>query len=317
MSLDLPNTRIAITGGAGMLGRSIARQLLDAGADVLAIDQVPLELPEAGDLPGNLEVTTQDVRDREALRALLEGCQGVVHLAAILNIAANKRPRDSFDINLVSTVDILDVLSSVPDARVVLASSIGTYGAPPSPEHVLSEDDPLQGSSLYAISKIAGELYARAYHELTGLDYAALRFGTLYGPWQHRGGVVPRFLHGVLDDIDAGRTPVVEDTPEGEHDWVFVDDAANCVVRALTVEAPNRPVNVVSGHSTSLAEAFSILLDLYGSDAAIEWRPGSSPLPPKRLFDPTRTREVLGYVPDTPLRDGLQAFVDWRAEHLG
>ena len=87
------------------------------------------------------------------------------------------------------------------------------------------------------------------------------------------------------------------------------------MVLALTREAPNRPVNVVSGVSTSLREAFGILLELYGSDATIDWQPGNSPLPPVRRFDPTHTRELLGYVPDTPLREGLRAFVDWRNAH--
>lgn len=312
MGLDLPRSRVAVTGAAGLIGRSVTRQLLEAGADVVAIDREAFDLPGAAELPGTLEVVTRDVRDSAALRELVADCQGVVHLAALLTFASAERPREAFDAALGAAHDIFEVMSEVAGSRVVFASSVSAYGAPSSPDHRIVEDDPLRGRLLYAVAKIAEEQFAEAFAAARGLSFMALRFGTVYGPWQHRNGVLPRFLHGVLDDVDAGRTPVVDFEPDAEYDLVFVDDAAACVVRSLEVDRDNLALNVVTGTSTRLDEVFTTLLALHGSDAAVEWRPGGSPLPARRRFDPARAREVLGYSPDTPLADGLAAFVAWR-----
>ena len=314
MTLDLSSSRVAVTGAAGLIGRSLLPKLLAAGADVVAIDVADVDVDDAG-TPGSLEVVTADVRERERLREVVAGCDGVAHLASILTFACEQAPIDGFDINVASTIDVLEAASRREGTRVVLASSIGTYGPPPSPDHVHHEDDPLRGVSQYATSKIVIERYGAAFAASRGLSSLWLRFGSVYGPWQAPHHVVPRFLVSVLDDIEAGRTPVVEFEPDGQHDLVFVDDAAEAVVRALTCEADNQPVNVVTGVSRPLKEVFAEVLDLYGSDATIDWRPGSSPVPKQRRFDPSRAREVLGYSPDTPLRDGLAALQSWRAEH--
>lgn len=314
MAIELENARVALTGAAGLIGRSLTRQLLEAGAHVVAIDQADLRVDAAG-MPGDVAPVRLDVRDRDALREVLADCDAAVHFASILTFASDRSPRDGFDINLVSTFDVLDAMAARAGSRVVLASSIGTYGSPPHPEHVLGEDDPLLGRSLYAVSKIAAELYAEAFARSRDLSYLALRFGTVYGPGQHGYHVIPRFLLSVLDDIDAGRTPVVEFEPQGEHDLVFTADAATAVVRALTGDRDGLAVNVVTGRSVTLEAVFHELLDIYGADAAISWQPGSSPLPTRRRFSAARAAEVLGYVPDTPLRDGLEALVAWRRAH--
>ena len=317
MALELSRSRIVVTGAAGLIGRHVVRRLLQAGADVVAVDRVPLEEAPPEDAPGRLEEVTADVRDGERLRASLDGAQGVVHLASLLTYAADRHPREGVDGALGAAIDVFEAMSSVPDHRVVFASSVSVYGAADDPEHVIVEDDPLRGRLLYAISKIATELYAEGFQRSRGLSWLGLRFGTVYGPGQHREGVLPRFLHGVLDDVDAGRRPVVEFEPDAEYDLVYVEDVAECVLRSLTAPRDGLALNVVTGRSVRLEEAFGELLDAYGADATIDWQPGGSPLPARRQFGTARLAEVLGYVPDTPLRQGLEAFVAWRGRPGG
>ena len=120
-----------------------------------------------------------------------------------------------------------------------------------------------------------------------------------------------------MDDLDAGIVPTITLTPESEYDFLYVGDASESVCRALTTPNTDRPVNIVSGRSTTLEQMVTTLIEVAGADVTPNWKPDASLLPASRHFDPSRVEEMLGFVPATTVAEGLAAFVDWRRKRGG
>ena len=319
MSIDdgrLAGRQVLVTGAAGMVGAQVVADLVALGADVIATDIRPLPArigPAVLAGPGQVRDVVADVTESGVLEELVPGVHAVVHLAAVLRIAAERDPALAFRLNLGATHRVFELATEHRVERVITGSSIGVYGDPPAPDHVFTEDDPQVGRSLYEVSKIACELYAEAFHRSRGLAYVPLRFGTLYGPGMTAAALVPRLLHGLMDDLDAGRVPHLEADPSSLWDFVFTQDASRAVVRALTTDATCQPINVVTGRSLPLGDLVAAFVTAFGSEAVPVWEPVASMVASKRRFDATRIAEVLEFVPTTPLEDGARAVVNWRA----
>jgi UDP-glucose 4-epimerase len=312
----LADRRVLVTGASGMVGAQVVADLVALGAHVVATDirALPGRIRAAIDAgPGTVREVVADVTDPGVLEELVPGCFAVVHLAAVLRLAAERDPGLAFRLNLGATHRVFELATDEGVDRVVTGSSIAVYGDPPSPGHVFTEDDPQVGRSLYEVSKIACELYAEAFHRSRGLAYVPLRFGTLYGPGMTAAALVPRLLHGLLDDHDAGRTPRLAADPASLYDFVFTGDASRAVVRALTTSATCLPVNVVTGSSAPLGAMIDALMAELGSSVEPVWEPAASMVASVRRFDASRITDVLGFVPATPLAEGARAVVSWRA----
>lgn len=319
MSTDdarLAGRRILVTGAAGMVGAQLVADLVGLGAEVVATDirSLPARIgPAVLAGPGEVREVVADVTEPGVLQELVPDAYAVVHLAAVLRLAAERDPALAFRLNLGATHRVFELATEHGVDRVVTGSSIGVYGDPPGPDHVFTEDDPQVGRSLYEVSKIACELYAEAFRRSRGLAYVPLRFGTLYGPGMTAAALVPRLLHGLMDDLDAGRVPHLAADPSSLYDFLFTGDASRAVVRALTTDATCLPVNVVTGHSFPLGDLVAAFVTELGSPAVPVWEPVASMVASVRRFDASRIAEVLGFVPATPLVDGARAVVSWRA----
>ena len=319
MSTDdttLAGQRVLVTGAAGMVGAQVVADLVALGAHVVATDIRPLPgrigaAIDAG--PGTVREVVADVTHPGVLEELVPSSFAVVHLAAVLRLAAERDPGLAFRLNLGATHRVFELATDEGVDRVVTGSSIGVYGDPPTPDHVFTEDDPQVGRSLYEVSKIACELYAEAFHRSRGLAYVPLRFGTLYGPGMTAAALVPRLLHGLMDDLDAGRSPHLAADPASLYDFLFTGDASRAVVRALTTSVTARPVNVVTGHSVRLGALVDAFVATIGSSIEPVWEPAASMVASRRRFDASRIADVLGFVPATTLAEGARAVVNWRA----
>lgn len=312
----LRGRRILVTGAGGMLGSHVVDTLASLGAEVLAVDvrQSPIGFGHAS-FPNVIDVQA-DITDRTMVADVLDGCDSAVHLAAVLTKRAEDRPTEALMVNTVATHQLLQEGAMKGVRRVVLASSGAVYGVPRQDGHPLSETDPLLARSFYAVSKIASEMYAEAFSRTTGLEFMALRLGTMYGPRLGRGGVVASYLHKLLGEAERGLTPSIPGTPQETRDLIFVKDAAQYVARSLVSEESNVALNIASGAPTTNEELFTTALEICGKPTAIDWIPRHSSLPPHgRTYSRTRTNDVLGVFGLTKLANGLQQFIDWRS-HL-
>ena len=192
-------SRVVVTGGAGFIGSRLVRELLGRGYSVTVLDNFCSGSWE--NLRGlhgrdGFEVVEGDVRDRRVVGKVMKGADGVVHLAALIDVEASVRdPFQTHDVNVNGTLNVLHAAVKSGVRRFVFASSTAVYGdANPLP---LKEDYPLCPISPYATSKAAAEGYCRAFNRCYGVETVVLRYFNVYGTRQGNStysGVITRFL---------------------------------------------------------------------------------------------------------------------------
>ena len=175
----------------------------------------------------------------------MRGCDVVVHLAAAADVdARGGRPTEAEERNARGTLNVLEAARRAGVGRVVYASTIWVYSD--TERRLLEESLPLRPPAhLYTATKLAGELYCHSYHELYGLEYTILRFGIPYGPRARPAAVIPAFVARAL----AGEPLVVAGDGRQSRRFVYVEDLADGVVRALAPVAANRVYNLVGSRT--------------------------------------------------------------------
>ncbi len=302
-----------VTGGAGFIGSHIVRALLAEGWQVRVLDDFSSGKREnlAGLTPARLEVQEGDLRDPSALRAALRGVAVVFHEAAFVSVPASMEdPLTCHEINDVGTARLLEAARQAGVARVVLASSAAVYGD--STAFPLREDQPPRPLSPYAATKAANELYARLYTAAFDLPVTALRYFNVYGPRQRPdspyAAAIPIFARRML----AGQPPTIFGDGGQRRDFVFVGDVAQANLRAAESEAAaGETINICTGHEVTLLELLATLQELIPDAPAPVFAPPRPGDIYRSVGDPTKAARLLGFRPQTSLREGLAEVVAW------
>jgi UDP-glucose 4-epimerase len=309
----LRGERVLVTGGAGFIGSELVHQLVDAGARVTVVDNlVNGKRDHLADLPRDrVQLEICDVRDGARLAGLLRGTAAVFHLACLGVRHSIHAPAENHDVNATATLHLLALARDAGVARFVHVSSSEVYGtarwAP------MTEAHPTFPMTVYGAGKLAGECYARAYHETYGYPTVVVRPFNAYGPRSHHEGdsgeVIPRFLLRAL----AGRPLVVFGDGTQTRDFTYVADTARGILlAALAPDAVGHTINLGSGRETTIDELAQAVLqvaaDGQGSVEHDVPRPGDV----LRLYaDSTLARDLLGFAPQLTLRDGLARLAAW------
>ena len=197
--------RVLVTGGSGFIGSHVVDKLRARGHEPVIYDLRPS--PWHRDPAHPVDTRLGSITDREALERALHSCDAVAHLAAVADVNdVHASPEDAERVNARGTVAVLEAARRAGVKRIVYASTIWVY-SDCEPDEV-DEDTLLPPPShLYTSTKLAGELYCKAYQELYGIDYTILRFGIPYGPRAREAAVVPAFVNKALRGraADAGR----------------------------------------------------------------------------------------------------------------
>jgi UDP-N-acetylglucosamine/UDP-N-acetyl-alpha-D-glucosaminouronate 4-epimerase len=304
--------RALVTGGAGFIGSTLVDALVEAGRDVVVLDDLSTGFSE--NLRGAVTVVEGEVSDPAAVARAVAGCEVVFHLAAHRAVLRSvEQPLDTDRANVGGTLTVLVAARDAGVRRVVCASSSSVYGGAeqlPTPETA-----PLVPRSPYAVSKLAGEHYCRVFWELFGLETVALRYFNVYGPRQRPdsryAAVIPLFVDALL----RGVPPEVHGDGLQSRDFTFITDAVAANLRAADAPASQcagRAYNVAGGASYSLLDLLAILGRLIG----VEVTP--SHVAP-RAGDVRHTRADieaaaadLGYRPAVSFEEGLAQTVEWR-----
>lgn len=306
--------RVLITGGAGFIGSRIGRGLLDQGHQVVVLDDLSTGFAEQA--PTGAELVKGDIGDPHAVRAAIAGADVVLHHAA--RRAVLRSVEDPLDTDRVNTAGTLHVLQAARDAgasRVVIASSSSVYGG--QGDAPARESDAPRPKSPYAVSKLAGEHYARVFAELYGLETVVLRYFNVYGPGQRPdapyAAVIPLFIRALL----AGETPLVEGDGLQSRDFTFVDDVVTAnllALRAPAHQAQGHVYNIARGRAASVLDLLRELCAITGAPFAPAFAPARPGDVRRSLAGVERARAHLGFHAQTGLAEGLRQTVEWFRE---
>jgi dTDP-L-rhamnose 4-epimerase len=343
---------ILVTGGAGFIGREVCRELIEHGHQVRVLDSL-IDQVHGPDQPVDLQgvdLRRGDVRDAAAVRAALEGVDGVVHLAAEVGVGQSMYEIERYvSTNDVGTAVLLQAMIALPVQRIVVASSMSVYGegryrtpdgravddARRSPQQIAEgrwslttpqgealspvatdETKPVDLASIYALTKYFQEqavlIFGRAYRR----DAVALRLFNVFGPGQALSNPYTGVLANFSSRVASGEAPTIFEDGEQRRDFVHVRDVARAFRLALEVPGlRDTTINIGSGQAYTISEVARMVARAMGRELQPEIMNKARIGDIRNCFaDISRARQLLGFAPRHALEDSLGELADWVAQ---
>jgi len=308
-------TRAVVTGAAGFIGSHLTERLLADGWDVLALDRLSdyyhrdTKLANMASFRDNPSAEIREVNLVDAdLDELLHGADMVFHLAGQPGVRSSWA--GGFDNYLIDNVQatqrLLEAAVRQQIGRVVYSSSSSVYGD--NTDYPSTERSLPRPVSPYGVTKLAAEHLVGLYAARSGLSTIALRYFTVYGPRQRPDMATHRLVEAAL----RGTRFTLNGDGGQQRDFTYVGDVVSANVRAAAADCrPGTVVNVAGGSSVTMAHLIELVEELTGQRIDLA-RTGDQAGDVRRTgADTTLARSVLGWEPDTSLRDGVAAQVDW------
>jgi UDP-glucose 4-epimerase len=298
-------SRVLVTGGAGFIGSHVVDRLREAGHDPRIYDVRPSPFHA----PGEVDTALGDVTDIDALRAAMDGCDAVMHLAAAADVGeVEKAPAASEHLNSRGTLAVLQAARDSGVRRVIYASTIWVYSDTAGPQ--VDETTLLAPPAhLYTATKLAGELYCNSYAELYDLQCTILRFGIPYGPRARPAAVIPAFVNRALN----GEPLTIAGTGEQSRRFVYVEDLAEGIVGALATVATNRTYNLVSDEDITIKQIAETIKSHVGDVEIVHTEGRAGDFGGVEVCG-ARAAAELGWRPVTPFAEGVRRYIAWHLE---
>jgi len=299
--------RVLVTGGSGFIGSHVVDQLRARGHEPVIYDLRPSPWHTDPDRP--VDTVLGSITDREALERALHSCDAVAHLAAVADVNdVHAEPEDAERVNARGTVTVLEAARRAGVKRIVYASTIWVYSDCAGDE--VDEDTLLPPPShLYTSTKLAGELYCKAYQELYGIDYTILRFGIPYGPRAREAAVIPAFVNKAF----KGEPLTLAGDGSQSRRFVYVEDLADGVALGVSDVAANRVYNLASDETVTIKQIAETVKQLVG-DVEIVYTPARPGDFGGKIVSSARAQQELGWSAATPFSEGVGRYIDWRRE---
>jgi UDP-glucuronate decarboxylase len=308
--------RLLVTGGAGFIGSHLCERLLREGHEVICLDnfftgrrQNVLRLL---DNP-NFELLRHDV-----IEPILLEVDQIYNLACPASpIHYQFNPVKTVKTSVMGTINMLGLAKRVR-ARILQASTSEVYGDPqvhPQPEEYWGHVNPIGIRSCYDEGKRLAETLMMDYHRQNRVDIRIARIFNTYGPrmLENDGRVVSNFISQAL----RGLALTLYGTGEQTRSFCYVDDLVEALIRLMNVEGVHEPVNLGNPGEFTIRELAEEVARICDVEAAIKYEPLPQDDPRQRKPDITRARQLLGWEPTIPLREGLERTVAYFAEKIG
>jgi nucleoside-diphosphate-sugar epimerase len=299
---------ILVTGGSGLIGTWVVRELLERGEDILVLDLKPtLKAEKITFIKGT--VTDKDFLVSCSRKYKIEK---IVHLAGLLQFDCERRPSEAIEVNVLGTLNLLEVARIIGVKRFVFASSCAVYG--PTEEAVTENTPILPGVGMYGATKRLCEVLGCRYHKVHAVPFVSLRYRGVYGP----GIVSSPGMAEVFKRIESsitGKDIVVEEAGAQEkHHFTFVKDAAYATVLALDASLKDPCVfNIAGGEDSyvTFQEFYQMIKKLYPSAGNVLFRGKGQN---RGQVDISAARKELNYSPKYTLEMGIQEDINyWRS----
>ena len=318
------NSRVLITGADGFIGSHLTEHLVRKGYSVRSfvaynsfnswgwLDSSPLEIQK------ELDVFAGDIRDPNGVRKAMQGCDSVLHLAALIAIPYSYHSPDTYiDTNIKGTLNVLQAARDADVSKVVHTSTSEVYGT--ARFVPITEDHPLQGQSPYSASKIGADQLAMSFYLSFGTPVATLRPFNTYGPRQSARAVIPT----IITQIAKGMRQIKLGSLHPTRDFNFVSDTVRAFEAVMKEDrAIGRVVNSGSNFEVSIGETASLIAEVMGANIDIlcdeqRLRPEKSEV--ERLWaDNSLLRELTGWQPEygglEGFKRGLRETAEWFAD---
>lgn len=311
------NARYLVTGGGGFIGSNLVHALLEGGARVRVLDDFSTgRRCNLADVSKDVELLDASIVDAAACARAMADVDFVLHQAALPSVPRSVvNPVATHDACATGTLNLLVAARDEGVRRFVYASSSSAYGNADVDEK--SEELPVRPLSPYAVAKVTGEFYARAFHGIYGLETVALRYFNIFGPRQDPespySAVIPLFIAHAL----GGTSPTIDGDGEQTRDFTFVGNAVLANLLACT-RAPDLVAgsvfNVGCGSRISVNQLWQEIQRIVGTSIAAVYaaaRPGDVRDSCASL---EQSRRLLGYEPTVDLVHGLEETVAWYAK---
>ena len=264
---------------------------------------------------GNVELVLKDIRHFGDIRPHFDGVDIVFHLAAIRITACATHPRECLEVMIDGAYNVVEASVQSGVRRFVASSSASVYGAADS--YPTSEGHhPYNNRTWYGAAKLADEGLYRAFNEMFGLPYIALRYFNVYGPRMDVFGAYTEVLIRWLECLDLGEPPKIYGDGRTSMDFVYVEDIARANILAAKSDIVDDVFNIASGAETTLLELLQTLLKVTGqTKVQPEFLPERNVNSvPRRLADVTKAEKKLGFRTRVGLEEGLRRLVGWRRQ---
>jgi UDP-glucuronate 4-epimerase len=312
-----------LTGGAGFIGSHLVRALLgDKDLRITCIDNFDpfyprqVKLLNTEDFEKHLQVTMfdrnlEDLSVHELKMILPQPVDVIIHLAAKAGVRPSIADPMAYQrTNVLGTQMLLDFARDTGVKQFVFASSSSVYGV--NPNFPWKEDDRLMPISPYAMTKLAGEMAGHVSSHLYGIRFIALRFFTVYGPSQRPDLAIHKFIRSILKEQPI----TVFGDGSTSRDYTYVDDIIKGILAAINYQAsPFEIINLGNHYSIRLDQLIGEIESVMGKKAVIDRQPEQPGDVPRTYADISKARQLLGYEPATPVKEGLKNFYDWFLQH--
>ena len=305
--------KILVTGGAGFIGSHVAEAAVEAGHEVLVVDDLSNGRTE--NLPPSADFHPIDIRNKDVFRELAIHFRpdAISHHAAQASVTVSvRKPLLDADVNILGSLNVANVALEC-GSRLIFSSTGGAlYGEVPEGQSA-GEDWPALPLSPYACSKASFELYLRAFGQASGLRHTILRYANVYGPRQDphgEAGVVAIFIQRLLRGEPIQVNGRAQEGDDGcVRDYVYVRDSVRANLAAFEGALDGRTINVASGVATSTRALAERLVGLVDKPAVVNDGPHRAGDLQRSVLDPAVMVSILGE--PTPLGRGLTATTDW------
>jgi nucleoside-diphosphate-sugar epimerase len=317
MTRSTTSQKILVTGGAGFIGSHIVDRLIEDDFDVTVIDDL-----HTGSLANtsyhrgkkNFHFAEGDIRDINLVTKTLKDIDVVFHEAALASVTLSvKDPITTNQINVEGTLNLLKASCDLNVKHFIFASSAAVYGTTKSPQK--KEDDSLNPTSPYGVSKLAAENYVRVFQRLYGLKTVCLRYFNVYGPRQRvdvhgsYGGVISIFINRILNDM----SPIMHGDGEQTRDFVYINDVVEANMLAMNSEnGAGEAFNIGTGKNISIKQVAEILKHIMNKENLedIHTEPRTTDIK-HGYADISKAKRILGYEPQFSIEEGLTELVNW------
>jgi len=296
---------ILITGGSGHIGTNLIKELIKRYEEVYVLEKSLNRELELLIKENKVKLISCDITDIGCLlkfKTTLEKMDVILHLAAhVPKTEDTDDLEEAIKTNLIGTINLIKQLKE--NSKFIFISTCEVYGIPKN--KIINENHPLDPLSYYGASKAAAEAFLRVYTKKNKINLTVLRLTNVYGPGETINRAVPNFIKAVI----KGESPTIYGDGLDKRDLIYIDDVIAYILVAIE-KSKNSIYNIATGKSHTIKEIAKKIIKLAGTKVELKFK-SSRKIKMDYIFDVSKIKKDLGYVPKTDINEGLLKEIEW------